>query len=299
VQLVGRLHVATADVIGDQGSPDSAAVVLRVEGQDKPMTVVESGSIDDVIKKLQSQIDELKKARESSDSARDRIKVLVQALDEIKKVQDKADRVTLRIHTDHPAKVQKAEPTAKDKAEIEKLGVAVSKLRKNVEENLKELEAIQARIRKLGGDPGEAPVVRWRRIADTRLTQSHAYAIAKAVEGQKVNVQTYTIAKPFEVKRDQVKVFTNVKPFEVKRDQVKVFTNVKPVDVKSSGAARIEVVDPAEQKVRMLLKGVEEKVHAGEKLDSTRIEALEKKLKALQDEVERLKKGSADSDEKK
>jgi beta-lactamase regulating signal transducer with metallopeptidase domain len=277
----GKLNIVTSDVFGDQQSPDSAVVVMRVEGGDKPTSVIESGSIDDVVKKLQSQIDKLKKGGDSSDAAKDRIKALTQALAEIKKAQGGAHRVMIRSDVLDRAKVHTTQPTPKDAAAIEKLGAEVSRLRKNLESNLKELEAIQAKIRALGGDPGEVPVVRWR--------------LVRPVEG--THTQTYTIAKPIEVEPKELRVYTNHKPIEAKPQvfEYRTIQTQKPlkldVSVRPSEPAKIEVDDPAEQKVRMLLKGMEQNVRAGGAPDSTRIEALEKKLKALQEEVERLKKG--------
>ena len=292
--LHGNLNIVTSDAFGDQYSPGSAVVVLRVEGGAKPTTVIESGSIDDVVKKLQAQIGELKKGEDSSDAAKERIKALTQALAEIKKAQGAARHVTIR--SDHPGNVHTTQRTPKDAAEIEKLATEVARLRKHVESNLKELEAIQTKIRGLGGDPGEVPMVRWRRIANTADAQARTYTVVRPVEGSQRHVQTYFIAKPITVKPEQVKVYTDVKPsavkpqvFEFRTGTVETRKPEKTESDKPSGAATARIhlsLDP-------------EKAKASEGLDVTKLEILEKKLKALQDEVERLKKGSAESDVKK
>ncbi len=243
----------------DLSGPDADLVALHVNGQDKPATVTGSGSIDDVVEKLQAQIAELKKGDDPSEAARERVKALTIALQEIKKARGTVRFRTVRIVRPDQVKVEarviKTERGAKDSPEIQKLSHHAAQLRKNLEANVQELRAVQDTIRKLGGDPGDVPFVSWRRTpGDDRDDVVHFSLFNKLKDG----AQQTTVEQP--VRKNEVRTRT--------------YTVVKPVQ-------QIKPMKPAEA------------------TSDSRIEALEKRLKILTGEVERLKRGSGEGEPKK
>jgi beta-lactamase regulating signal transducer with metallopeptidase domain len=279
VSGAGDLDIVAVAVTADQPAADSDATVLRYEAQGKPITVVGSGSIDDVVKQLLAQIEKLKKAEGSSDGAKEQIEALTRAIEEIKKAAGGPRLANIRTESVLRGRLTTSKPPAKNAAEIEKLVAEVAKRRKLLDANLMEIEAIQAKIRGLGGDAGDVPLVRWARIP----IGADALTFRYVVNTGKPHVQTYTIAKPVADKLAQV----HVKEMKIAAD------HPAKIGVKPSSPLKIEVAAPIEAiNARLRIKQEPQKPGAAEAVDVLKLEALEKKLKALQDEVDRLKKAT-------
>jgi predicted RNase H-like nuclease (RuvC/YqgF family) len=255
---------------------------MRYEALGKPTNVVEAGSIDEVVKKLVDQIAELKKSGEPSDHAKDQIEALNAAIAELKKAAGNPRRVMIRTEDVVRGGIASKEPSAEDRAEIEKLGSQVTKLRKDLENNLREIEALQTRIQKLGGDPGNVPQVRWSRSRTASETQTRLY-IASPRNDQ---VRGYAIAKP------------GANPVQVEVKELRIGKPMS-VSVKAASPAKAESAKPtASVNSLFRVKVAQDKTSSTEAVDPSKLEALEKKLQALQDEVDRLKKSAQPDGEK-
>ncbi len=247
-------------------------VAVRVDGQDDPGDkVVVSGSRDDVIKELEARIAELKKGAAPTHSGPDHIKVLVRVLDELKKTTDPARQPEITTVHLRAVKEAKATQAAGDAAEIAKLNKEVARIKGTLDSTLKELKATQEKIRKLGGDPGETPVVMWRRWVDKTQTL----------------FRTYTYTSPVTV----TKVEPADKQGAPKRRDVKVMAlePAKTVGTLTVQPSRVEIleVQPAPGQAAPKVHQVHVKAVVPD-----RLEILEKRLKALQEEVNGMKKGS-------
>jgi hypothetical protein len=89
-----------------------------------------------------------------------------------------------------------------------------------------------------------------------------------------------------------------IKPGQV---ELKKFTSQKPVRIDvQPPKVKAEAAKPSEAVLdRFRVRLESQKTGAAEALDVTQLENLEKKLKALQDEVDRLKKAARQEDGKK
>lgn len=216
---------------------ESFVYLTQSDDQGHQTTVIRSPSDQVIVEKLQEQIAALKDA-EPSDARSQQIQALTQAIEQILKTGEPTKPLTFHAEIVDVANVATVGHSVQDASEVAKLDAEVSRLRKNLETTLKELQATQEKIRKLGGDPGERPTVQWIRTP-TRFR--------------------YNVAR--------------VSPEAVKR--VRVFeANV--------------AADHGDTVSRPVAASSE-----------SRLQTLEKQLKALQDEVGRLKIGSAKGEEKK
>jgi beta-lactamase regulating signal transducer with metallopeptidase domain len=239
-----NLDSAVAEI---EGSSDAATVVVRVDGKDQAGDKVElSGSLDDVVQKLQAKIDALKEKGEKTDAAKAQVNALLQALDALKKAGKTATTVTIHDDASRPgekaiarvrvlSKVQTAGAGGEKSADVAKTRAEISKLQVSLKMTLGQLIKAQMKLRELGEDPGDTPSVSWNRSAKNLTVEK------KVIETKDINAATT-------VKPVQVRQYTIARP-------------VKP---------------------------------PGPVADRQRLEELEGRLKALQDEVARLKKGSAD-----
>jgi beta-lactamase regulating signal transducer with metallopeptidase domain len=266
-----RIELRVDTVASDlKATPEDAVVVLRADGQDPIVHKLEvSGSLDEVVKKLQAEIAELKKGAGSADAAKERIEALVRALDEVKKANKSLHHVT--IHSEDLAKdldvktlrfraitdVQSEKPQGEKAAEIAKSREEISKLKVSLKETLGRLAKEQAKLRELGEDAGEVPVIEYRRQPIHR-----------------VEVKAMRLETP--------RAVAVVKP------------STEPIRART-----VVVKPPAELQGRLLLRNLTENKTTVEALDATRIESLERRLKALQDELDRLKKAARPDDAKK
>src|SRR5262249_13196685 len=130
-----------------------------------------------------------------------------------------------------------------ESADIIKARQELDNLKVTLKETLGRLMKAQARLRELGADPGEQPVLEWR------LVQKDPNVLLKR----------YTISKP-----------------------------VQALTAKLS----------PQSKPQIELGGVERRTLAGKAVDPDRLKLLEKRLKDLQDEVDRLKKGAGQGESK-
>jgi bla regulator protein blaR1 len=249
-QLGVAVTLSDADV---QASPDTAVVAVRVEDQDHDAQKVElSGSLDEVVQKLQAKIAALKEKGESTDAAKEQVKALAQALDALKKAGKTAKTVTVRADANKPgektsARVRvlsnvrlEAGAGGEKSAEVAKTRQEISKLQVSLKMTLGQLVKAQAKLRELGEDPGDTPSVTWRRTGKNLTLEK------RIIETKDIN------AAP------------NPKPV-----QLREYTIARPAKPPAPAA------------------------------DRQRLEQLEGRLKALQDEVARLKKGSAEGEAKK
>jgi beta-lactamase regulating signal transducer with metallopeptidase domain len=233
----------TTDVLASP-SPDAAAIVLRVDGPDKPGDKVElSGPLDEVIKKLETLIADSKKSASPTGAEKQRIAALGQALESLRSagVHD-GKTLHLRLLTEdlRPLRDQKKEGAGGNRSqEVARTRKEIAKLKDNLKSTMAELDKAQARLRELGEDPGEIPLLGWH-------------------QGGR-NAQ---LARTYTVVRD-------VERTAPRTDQPTTRTVVRP-----DKAVTITT-------------------------DRQRMEKLEKALKALQDEVEHLKRGSAQDEGKK
>jgi beta-lactamase regulating signal transducer with metallopeptidase domain len=233
IQVDGR--VARID-----GPAGKRVLVVTIDGNQQAGQKIEvAGSVEDVIKNLEAQLVDVElKGDVLTLSTSDEIKVLKQALDTIKsddKVAQKKNEDSRGGKTITGKRVYVREmPLDTNHPDIAKLRKEVLDQRAAMEATLKKLQAAQARIRELGGDPGETPVVGWHR------------------SGRSVKVE---------------------KRVAVLRDD----------NHPTAGPKRV-YDDPT----------VTPDTPAAPKSDRQRLEQLEGRLKALQDEVVRLKKGAAE-----
>jgi beta-lactamase regulating signal transducer with metallopeptidase domain len=234
-----------------EGSSDAAAVVIRLEGKDQAGDKVElSGSLDDVVQKLEAKIAALKEKGEMTDAAKEQVKALAQALDALKKAHKSAATVTIHGDASKPvdkaiarvrvvSKVQTAGAGGEKSAEVAKTREEISKLQVSLKMTLGQLIKAQTKLRELGEDPGDTPSVTWNRSG-----------------------KNFTLKKRI-IETKDINAAKIVKPV-----QVREFTIARPVKPPAPAA------------------------------DQQRLEQLEKRLKALQDELARLKKGAADGSAK-
>jgi beta-lactamase regulating signal transducer with metallopeptidase domain len=345
------------DVIATLPSSEAHISHMTIQLQEQSGTrVMAAGSIDEVVKKLQAEIAELKGAGAPADAPKEKLAILERALNEVQKIQG-----SLKVYKPTPGRgpimgnmryieERATRPKDDDKAPaIEKLRRQVSELRKAMEATANEIEAAQGKIRELGGDAGEVPVIQWRSAANKSQAHYQTYTVVRPVQEKKT--QTYTIMKP--VQQTKTVTYTIMKP--VQQTKTQTYTIMKPVvevgdraiekpvrikvapsdlkieaakplkpapsDLKVEAAKpqiRLKVeagkpvnISPSDLKIETDRPQIRLKVEAGKPqaadhaspsqkgLDSTRIEALEKKLKALQEEVERLRKDAAQGEVKK
>jgi beta-lactamase regulating signal transducer with metallopeptidase domain len=281
-----------ADVVLTSSEPEVVDVAVQVQDQDGSR-VVATGSVDDIVKKLQAEIAELKRATSDAASSKEKIATLERALKEVRRIQGSVKELEAPAggaEGTGVARVRYIEKLADQPEDDEKaskvmgLRKRVAELRQTMEAAAKEVQAVQAKIRELGGDPGDAPVVDWRRAANKSELKVRTFAFAKPAEGAERQVRTYTLSKPLRVEEVQTK--TIAKPLKV--------------EVRPSEPGKAEAPNPsATTKAQIRLKLDAEKARVAEVLSAGKLEILEKKLKDLQDQVERLKKGSAQGEAKK
>jgi hypothetical protein len=267
-----------ADVELTSSEPEVVELAVQVPDQDRSRVVV-TGSVAGIVKKLQAEIDELKRATGDAASSKEKIATLERTLKEVRKIQGSVKELAVLdggVKGAGIARLRYIEELA-DQPEDDEKASAVMKLRKRVAElrqtmeaTAKEVQAVQAKIRALGGDPGDGPIVVWRRIPNQSEFKVQTFALGKTVDLPKGQVRTYTVTKPTKVE-------------------------AKPSDPTKGDAPdpKVAVRD------RIQLKLDAEKARVAEALDAGKLELLEKKLEALQDEVKRLKKGSAPGEAKK
>jgi bla regulator protein blaR1 len=259
------------DLSPAEGAANTVATVAKfvdvhLDGQDAPGDkVVVSGSRDDLIKALEARIAELKKGAAPAEAATDRIKALVHVVDGLRKTADPARQPEVSTVYLRAVKEAKATQAAGDAAEIAKLNKEVARIKGTLDSTLKELKATQEKIRKLGGDPGETPVVTWSRLK--RVYKTYTYTTPVTIAG----------ANP----TDKLKTSMH----EVK---VMALDPAKTVGTLTVQPSRVEIleVQPAPGQVAPKVHQVEVKAVAPD-----RLEILERRLKALQEEVDGLKKG--------
>ena len=264
-----RVNPGLATIVADPASAveaDAAVVIVQTAGSDQPgFEVKASGSLDEVVKKLQAQIAEVKVHGGSPEQ----VKALVGALEAIKDAGKSSTSVTVRDgkgddHQIRTARVRYltkvdqagAGTTAKD---TEKIRQEIAKLKVALKVNVGELVKAQARLRELGEDPGEAPVIAWSR--------SNA--------NTKFETRTVVVKKP------------DGQPAKPEKLETRTVVVKKPDDPSANS-----------ERVRFYTAVRDEKT-AGPTADRQRLERLEGKLRALQEEVDRLKKGSGETLEKR
>jgi beta-lactamase regulating signal transducer with metallopeptidase domain len=240
----------TTDVLTPQSSSEQKVVILRVDSQDKLSDKVElSGSMEDVIKELETLIAKSKRDATATDAAKDRIKGLHQALDALKRaghpvgsktihggvLPEPKDGQTLNVRVIE--RVQKDGPAGKNSAEVAQARREISKLKEHLKATMDQLIKAQAKLTELGEDSGEKPVLEWR------LSQKNP----------RIELKTYTVTRPLQ--------HTRLVPSMGLNPQIEV-------------------------------RRVEERTRALKPADSERLELLEKRMKALQDELDRLKRSS-------
>ncbi len=293
--------------------------------------MVLSGSIDDVLKQLQDQIEELKAAK-PSDSAKERLQATSQALEALMKVKKSLDGAADRQQL-LQVKLLKAAEATEAAAEINKLNQGLSRLKGNLESTLKEYGEIQERIRKLGGNAGGTPVLGWHQAHTNSTKRFQTYDITRPVHVERA----YTVTKPSHtelftatnpVKVERVYAFTKpeqaetvtatkstktekvIKPTAKQKDAFKKLME-KAIEAYAEGrfaecealAKKAMELDPgnveaarvllfkAQTETRFTPDVAKPKGGSSSASDQGRIDALEKKLKALQAEVEGFRKG--------
>ena len=177
----------TLKPLSGPSTQEEAIVVLSVEGDDRPTTKVEvSGSIADVIKRLEKRIAGLKE-EESTDATKEQIKALEKALETLKSHggtvlegkkgsadSDKGKRITeRRIIIGRLPK-----PQDEQISEVIRLRQEISNHRVTLKETLKKIHEAQAKIRELGGDPGETPDLTWHH-ADQGTRVERRYVVTR------------------------------------------------------------------------------------------------------------------------
>ena len=284
-----RVNSGLATIVADPASTaetDAAVVVVQVGGSDQPAHKVQaSGTLDDVVKQLHAEIAELKVGGGSPEQ----VKALVGALQAIKEAGKSRTSVMIRDGKgdDHQLRTARVrylgkvhqDGAGKTSTDAEKIRQEIAKLKVALKASVGELLNAQARLRELGEDPGEAPIVAWSRSnANTRF-ETRTVVVKKddrqPVKPEKVETRTVVVKKDDRqpVKPEKVETRTVV----VKKDDRQP---VKPEQVRVLAAVRPDMT-------------------AGPTADRQRLERLEGKLRALQEEVDRLKKASAETLEKK
>ena len=147
-----------------QRSADQSVVVVTLDGKEQAAQKVEiSGRLDTVIKKLEAQIVALKEKGDLKESTADQVKALKQALDTLKADAELSQKGFDVARTAKPITGKRVYvremQVDKDNPDIAKLRKEVREQRAVIEATLKKLHAAQAKIRELGGDPGETMVV--------------------------------------------------------------------------------------------------------------------------------------------
>ncbi len=191
----------TTDILASRSPSDAAAIVLRIDGPDKPGDRVEfSGSLDEVIKRLETLIADSKKGANPTDAGKERIAALEQALEALRKagVHD-GGTLHLRLLTEdfRPLRDQKEGTGVERSAEVARTRKEIAKLKDNLKSTVEQLKKAQVKLRELGEDPGEIPVLGWRKNAQI--------------------ARTYTIVRPVEKmapRTEQQRIFTFVRPVE-------------------------------------------------------------------------------------
>src|SRR6185312_610652 len=186
---------------------------------------------------------ESKKDGTSADGANDRIKSLVQALDALKKAEANQ---TLQVRI-----VERRKQVGSGKAsstEVAKAREEVAKLKANLKATIDQLSKAQARLRELGEEPGEQPLLGWH----------------GSPKDPRIELRAVGIANPLRVR--------TVKPSVDPRIEVKVG---KPVEIRS-------VRPSVELKPEIQVRRLETRTVEGKAVDSDRLKLLEKRLKDLQ-----------------
>jgi beta-lactamase regulating signal transducer with metallopeptidase domain len=224
--------IETVNIVGED-SPGETPTQLE--------TVQVSGSREDVIKKLEALIDDLK-SDPKGEASQPRIKALKEVIGTIQKAS--GGRVIIGIGSDdekeggaHIRTVDRMKldvPAGARSADVEKTRQEIARLKVDLKATMGRLVQAQAKLRELGEDPGEQPVVQWRVAPKKPQVELR---IVKKVQDKNVS---------------------------------------KPVDV--------------DRKIE--LRRVETKTESRNPTDAERLLSLEKRLKGLQAEVDRLKQGS-------
>ncbi len=240
-------------------------------------TIELSGPLDDVIGKLEKLIADLNKNPGSSGAGRVRVEDLEKLRDDLKQKKThggdghhivvKSMKLDLPLTQEVKEKARLAEihvranvVSAVDIAQLHKAQKEVQELRAGIESSMKKLEAAQARIRELGGEPGETPVISWTARPPGKT------------------VMHYVVTRPVTITRSSPETGK---------------TTTKPSGERK--AREISVAVTAEYKPDPEKQGKEKQPsRLGAAADSRRIDQIEKRLRELQDELQRMKKSAGD-----
>ncbi len=256
-----RAIVLTDDgeLAADELNIDFVPVIetVNIVGEDPPSgqdtqveTVQLSGSREDAINKLEALVAGLRKGENPGKASEARIKALKEVIGTIEKAptgrviigigahdgtkedQKVSSRAVARMKLDVPAGAKSAD--------VEKTRQEIAGLKRDLKVTMGRLVQAQAKLRELGEEPGEQPVVEWR--------------VAQKKPKVELRIVKQALSK----------------------------TDLKPVKVNP----KIDV------------KRVETKNEFRKPTDSDRLLSLEKRLKELQAEVDRLKRGSGQREAK-
>ncbi len=289
----GRIRIDSGDltiVARDAEFAPDGQILFFGDTQVAPReTIVKlSGPLDDVIPKLEKLIADLKKNPGPSGAGRVRVEDLEKLLDDLKQkklpsgdghrvvvksMKLDAPELLQEVHQNvqkHLMVMQEVVPVVKQ-AQMDRAQQEVRELRATIESSMKKLEAAQARIRELGGEPGETPVISW------------------VVKQPSRTVMQYVVTRPVPQGRNHV-VTKPVKIVGIRPEGAK--TIMKPVDEPKPREVTVEV--KAEYKPDPEKQGKQKQpsrsgAAAG---DSRRIDQIEKRLRELQDELQRMKKSA-------
>lgn len=190
----------SADLLGPVVVEDHAAG--KLETTDENVVVVDvtqegdqvkrlelSGSLEDVKRQLKVRIGELSKNAEKDPAAKAQAEGLKQALEAIIKatpaplvftrspLELKVDTIQAKIDFKSDDLAKEFSKDDPEKAgEIAKARDEVAQLTKELSAAVNRLQKAQVRLRKLGGDPGATPNVRWARTPVTVRVQPRAMA---------------------------------------------------------------------------------------------------------------------------
>ncbi|MGP0068437.1 MAG: M56 family metallopeptidase [Isosphaeraceae bacterium] len=328
-EATSRIFLADA-VTSLEGSPDGK-VEVTIKSEDSP-TVEVTGSLDEVIQRLKLMLQEVQHKSSAAGKKEALQEELSKAIEELVKVAPQIKgTVTLQRSGGDPEKrvlvVRSLAPhspkkplSPEENAEIEKLQAVARKLEGEVQTKQKALAEVHARLAKL---QGVAPATVMTGDGPLKF-DIPALHVTRTPEGKSVSrpvvVSRRSVAvKPVEttVRYVAVKpVHTTVvskdvdKPVEkTRRKVVEVMTlDARAADQKPPKSAEVKTVDPTKDRLEITVKSAEgivpgngvfvhiepnDKDKVTGSPDRQRIEALEKRLKALLDEVATIKKAQS------
>ncbi|MHB1556346.1 MAG: M56 family metallopeptidase [Isosphaeraceae bacterium] len=258
----GQVRIESGDmtIVAQNARFSDGKILFRGDTQVAPRdtTIELSGPLDDVIDKLEKLIDDLKQ-KKIHDGDGHRVVVKSMKLDGPNGPSAETLQEVHQHVKEHLKLMHDVVPVVHQQVQIERAQQEVRALRASIETSMKKLEAAQARIRELGGEPGETPVISW-------AVRPHAGKVVHYVVSRPVKIVGVT---------PQVKTTTTTPAGERKLHEVSV-------EVKAEYKPDLEKQRTEKQPSRPEAAAS----------DSRRIDQIEKHLKELQDELQRMKKSA-------